>query len=104
MCGARQITEGGAMSVPEELKGRKGDMLAARVIAPIVAAIIYGLYEFVVWGASSDFYLYTYFPVFGGVAAIAGLMAYYLRVTSPKSPRSVGKICCCFSASCRTCF
>jgi hypothetical protein len=71
------------MSVPEELQGQKGDMLAAHVTVPIVAAIIYGLYEFIAWGASSDFYLYTYVPVFGGVAAIAGLMAYYLRVVSP---------------------
>jgi len=71
------------MSVPEELKGEKGDKLAAQIAAPIVVAIIYGLYEFVAWGASSDFYLYTYVPMFGGGAAIAGLMAYYLRVASP---------------------
>jgi len=30
------------MTVPEELKGRKGDMLAARIIVPITAAILYG--------------------------------------------------------------
>jgi len=71
------------MSVPEELEGQKGNMLAGRVMAPIVVAIIYGLYEFVAWGASSDFYLYTYVPVFGGIAAMVGLMAYYLRVVSP---------------------
>jgi hypothetical protein len=57
------------MSVPEELYGRKGDMLAASVLTPIVMAIIYGLYGFVARGASSNFYLYTYVPVLGGIAA-----------------------------------
>jgi hypothetical protein len=71
------------LSVPEELKGRKGDMLAARIMTPIVLAIIYGIYEFIARGASSDFYLYTYVPVLGGVAATAGLMTYHLRVASP---------------------
>ena len=58
-------------------------VLAARSIAPIVLAIIYGIYEFIARGASSDFYLYTYVPVLGGVAATVGLMAYYSRVVSP---------------------
>jgi hypothetical protein len=71
------------MSVPEELKGRKGDMLVARVILPMLVAIVYGLYEFIAWGASSEFYLYTYVPVFGGIAAVVGLMAYYFCVLSP---------------------
>ncbi len=71
------------MTVPEELKGRKGDMLAAHIAVPIIAAILYGLYEFIAWGTSSDFYLYTYTPVLGGVAAMVGLIAYYLRVVSP---------------------
>ena len=43
---------------------------------PILAAIIYGIYEFIRWGMSSDYALYTYVPVLGGVA-------YYLRVVSP---------------------
>jgi hypothetical protein len=32
-------------------------VLAARAIAPIVLAIIYGIYEFIARGASSDLYL-----------------------------------------------
>jgi hypothetical protein len=80
---ADKVLAGGAMSVPEELKGRKGDMLVARVILPMLVAIVYGLYEFIAWGASSEFYLYTYVPVFGGIAAVVGLMAYYFCVLSP---------------------
>jgi hypothetical protein len=75
------------MTVPEELKGRKGDMLAARIAMPIIAAVLYGLYEFIAWGTSSDLYPYTYIPVLGGVAAIVGLMTYYLRVVSPTSAK-----------------
>lgn len=71
------------MTIPEELKGRKGDMLAARVAVPILAAIIYGLYNFIALGTSQDHYLYTYVLVFGGIAALVGLMVYYLRVVSP---------------------
>jgi hypothetical protein len=56
--------------------------LAARAIAPIVLAIICGIYEFITRGASSDFCLYTYVPVLGGVTATVGLMAYYSRVVT----------------------
>ena len=31
--------------------------------------------------------MYTYVPVFGGIASIAGLVAYYLRVVSPTSTK-----------------
>jgi hypothetical protein len=71
------------MSLPEELQGRSGDMLVAGIAAPIFLAVVYGIYEFVASGWSSEFYMDTYIPVFGGIASIAGLMAYYLRVVSP---------------------
>ena len=75
------------MSVPEELQGRSGDMLVAGIAAPIFLAVVYGIYEFVASGWSSEFYMYTYVPVFGGIASIAGLIAYYLRVVSPTSTK-----------------
>ena len=71
------------MTVPEALKGQKGDLLTAQIAVPILAAIVYGIYEFIAWGTSSDFYLYTYTPIVGGIAAMVGLMRYYLRVVSP---------------------
>ena len=71
------------MTVPEELEGRKGDLLVANIAIPILAAIIYGIYEFIAWGTSSDFYLYTYTPVLGGVAAMVGLITYHSRAVSP---------------------
>ena len=71
------------MTVPEELEGRKGDLLVANIATPILAAIVYGIYEFTAWGTSSDFYLYTYIPVLGGVAAIVGLMMYHCALMSP---------------------
>jgi hypothetical protein len=75
------------MSLPEELQGRSGDVLVAGIAAPIFLAVVYGIYEFVASGWSSEFYMYTYVPVFGGIASIAGLMAYYLRVVSPTSTK-----------------
>src|SRR5437016_2222579 len=70
------------MTVPDELKGAKGDMLAARVAVPILAAILYGIYKFVVLGVSQDHYLYTYIPTFGGAVAMVGLLTYYFLVVS----------------------
>jgi hypothetical protein len=70
------------MTIPEELKGPKGDRLAARVAAPMIAAIIYGLYNFAVLGVIQDHYLYTYVPALGGVAGMVGLLTYYLLVVS----------------------
>ena len=60
------------MAIPEELKGRKGDMLAARVAVPIFAAIIYGLYNFVLLGTSQDHYLYTSSPLWAAWRAWSG--------------------------------
>lgn len=71
-------------SVPAELQGRKGDMLAGHITLPIIAVMIYGIYKFIELGVSFDHYLYTYTPLFGGVAAIAGLGTYYLIVAMPR--------------------
>ena len=52
-------SQAAADDCPEELKGAKGDMIAGRVAAPICVAIIYGIYEFIALGTSSENYLYT---------------------------------------------
>ncbi len=66
-----------SFTVPPELKGTKGDIMAARIEVPILAAMIYGIFEFVRSGWSQDFYLYTYASVLGGVAASVGLFTYF---------------------------
>ena len=76
-----------SFTVPPELKGTKGDILAARIEVPILVAMIYGIVEFVRLGWSRDFYLYTYGPVLGGVAATIGLFA-YLSVVSEERKKS----------------
>jgi hypothetical protein len=76
------------MTVPAELHGTKGDRLAARVAVPFVATLVYGTYNLVTLGASSDHYLYTYIPLLGGIAAIAGLLTYYLVVVTGHGQRS----------------
>jgi 4-amino-4-deoxy-L-arabinose transferase-like glycosyltransferase len=70
------------MAVPAELEGAKGNELAAEVAIPILFAIVYGIYNFVVLGVSQDHYLYTYAPVFGGIAALVGFLTYYFLVLS----------------------
>jgi hypothetical protein len=72
------------MTVPADLKGAKGDMHAARVLAPINAVMIYGLYEFITLGVSLDHYLHTYIPLLGGVVAFAGFFTYYLVASMPR--------------------
>jgi hypothetical protein len=67
-------SQAAADDCPEELKGAKGDMIAGRVAAPICVAIIYGIYEFIALGTSSENYLYTYAPVLGGIAAMVGFI------------------------------
>ena len=67
--------------VPPQLKGPKGHILAARIEVPILAAMIYGVVEFVRLGWSQDHVLYTYGPVLGGVAASAGLFTYFFVVS-----------------------
>jgi hypothetical protein len=70
-----------SFTVPPELRGSKGDILAARIEVPILAVMIYGIVEFVRLGWSQDYYFYTYAPVLGGVAASAGLFTYFFLVS-----------------------
>jgi hypothetical protein len=70
------------MTVPAELQGRKGDMLAARVITPFVIAMVYGAHQFSALGTSPEHYLYTYVPLLGGLAACTELFIYYVTVTA----------------------
>lgn len=72
------------------LRGPKGHILAAKIEVPILAALIYGLVEFMRLGWSPDDWLYTYAPVLGGIAASAGLFSYFFvlsveRKTSRKT-------------------
>ena len=74
-------------TVPPELKGTKGDIMAARIEVPIVAAMIYGIFEFVRLGWSQEFFLYTYAAVLGGVAASAGLFSYFFLISGDRNRR-----------------
>src|ERR1700755_1027439 len=67
--------------VPAPLKGPKGHILAARIEVPILAAMIYGVVEFIRLGWSQAHYLYTYAPVLGGIAASAGLFTHFFVVS-----------------------
>jgi hypothetical protein len=73
--------------VAPRLKGPKGHILAARIEVPILAAMIYGVVEFIRLGWSRDHYLYTYAPVLGGVAASAGLFTYFFVVSVERKSR-----------------
>jgi hypothetical protein len=70
-----------SFTVAPELKGTKGDVIAARIEVPILVVMIYGIFEFTRLGRSQDYYLYTYAPVLGGVAASVGLFTYYFLVS-----------------------
>jgi hypothetical protein len=72
-------------SVPPELKETKGDIMAARIEVPILAAMIYGVVQFIRLGWSQSHYLYTYAAVFGGVAASAGLFTYFFVVSAERN-------------------
>jgi hypothetical protein len=74
-----------SFTVPPELKGTKGDIMAARIEVPILAAMIYGIVEFIRLGWSQDYYLYTYAAVLGGVAASAGLFTYFFLVSAERN-------------------
>ena len=80
-----------SFTVAPELKGTKGDILAARIEVPILAAMIYGIVEFIRLGWSQDHYLYTYAPVLGGAAASAGLLL--ISFLYPWNEKRAGKIC-----------
>ena len=62
-------------------EGTKGDILAAKIEVPILAAMIFGIVEFVRLGWSLDHYFFTYAPVLGGVAASVGLFTYFFIVS-----------------------
>src|SRR5258707_11430079 len=70
-----------SFTVAPELKGTKGDIIAARIEVPILVVMIYGIVEFIRLGWSQDYYLYTYAPVLGGVAASVGLFTYFFLVS-----------------------
>jgi hypothetical protein len=70
-----------SFTVAPEMAGTKGDILAARIEVPILAAMIYGIFEFTRLGWSVDHYFFTYGLVLGGVAASAGLFTYFFIVS-----------------------
>jgi hypothetical protein len=70
-----------SFTVAPELKGAKGDIVAARIEVPVLVVMIYGVLEFIRLGWSQDHYLYTYAPVLGGVAASVGLFTYFFLVS-----------------------
>jgi len=70
-----------SFTVAPELKGTKGDIIAARIEVPILVVMIYGIVEFIRLGWSQDYYLYTYAPLLGGVAASVGLFTYFFLVS-----------------------
>jgi hypothetical protein len=70
-----------SFTVAPELKGTKGDIVAARIEVPVLVVMIYGVVEFIRLGWSQDHYLYTYAPVLGGVAASVGLFTYFFLVS-----------------------
>jgi hypothetical protein len=69
------------ITVAPELQDTKGDVVAARIAVPILFSMIFGIVEFARLGRSQDYYLYTYAPVLGGVAASVGLFTYYFLVS-----------------------
>ena len=76
-----------SFTVAPELRGSKGDILAAKIEMPILATMIYGIVEFIRLGWSLDHYFYNYAPVLGGVAASAGLFTYFFIVSVRKKRR-----------------
>ncbi len=74
-----------SFTVAPELKGAKGDILAAKIELPILAVMIYGVVEFIRLGWSLDHYFFTYAPVLGGVAASVGLFTYFFVVSVARS-------------------
>jgi hypothetical protein len=74
-----------SFSVPPALKRPKGDIMAARIEVPILAAMIYGVVEFAQLGWAPDHFLYTYAVVLGGVVASAGLFTYFFLVSAQRN-------------------
>ena len=77
----RGIIQMDSFTVAPELRGTKGDIVAARIEVPIVVVMIYGIVGFIRRGWSLDHYFYTYAPVLGGVAASVGLFTYFFLVS-----------------------
>jgi hypothetical protein len=74
-----------SFTVAPELKGAKGDIVAARIEMPVLFVMIYGVLEFIRLGWSQDHYLYTYAP-----AASVGLFTYFFLVSvRRKLPRGI---------------
>jgi len=67
-----------------QLKGAKGHILAARIEVPILVAMIYGVFEFTRLGRSQEYFVYTYAPVVGGIAASAGLFTYFFVLSAER--------------------
>ena len=76
-----------SFTVAPELEGTKGDIMAARIEVPILVVMIFGIVEFIRLGWSQDYYLYTYAPVLGGVAASVGLFTYFFLVSVERKKR-----------------
>ena len=74
-----------SFTVPPELKRPKGDIIAARIEVPILAAMVFGIVQFARLGWSPDHFLYTYAAVLGGIAASAGLFTYFFLVSAQRS-------------------
>ena len=70
-----------SFTIAPELRGTKGDIVAARIEVPILVVMTYGIVEFIRLGWSLDHYFYTYAPVLGGVAASVGLFTYFFLVS-----------------------
>jgi hypothetical protein len=73
-----------SFTVAPELRGTKGEIIAARIEVPILVVMIYGIVEFIRLGWSQDYYLYTYAPVLGGVSASVGLFTYFFLVSEER--------------------
>jgi hypothetical protein len=67
------------MAIP---KGAEGDMLAARVMIPLIAATGYGAFNLIYSGSGAG-YLYTFLPLFGGIAAVVGFFVWYIMSSLP---------------------
>jgi hypothetical protein len=67
------------MAIP---KGAEGDMLAARVVIPLLAATGYGALNLIFSGSGAG-YVYTFVPLFGGVAAIIGFFIWHVMSSLP---------------------
>src|SRR6516162_4541631 len=70
-----------SFTVAPELRGTKGDIVAARIEVPVLIVMTYGIVEFIRLGWSLDHYFFTYAAVLGGVAASVGLFTYFFLVS-----------------------